>query len=148
MLMSFDIPIPDHLKDLPTNKIQASHIDEDKTHNYLWNLCWESPKENCGRDLRRQRCSKAQKGKHMSEESRQKMSKSHKGKHLGKEHYRSKPVLQCTKDGELIREWECIRDAEIELGIWNQNITHCCKRKYGYKTAGGFIWRYKNEDPN
>ena len=140
MLMSFDVPIPEHLKNMPLRKVQCSHIDEDSTHNYLWNLCWESPKENSSRQLRRQRCSESQKGKHMSEETRQKMSKSHKGKYIGKMNHNSKPVLQYTKDGELIREWNSMMDVQRELGICNQNIYACCKGKL--KSAGGYIWRY------
>lgn len=55
MLMSFDVPVPDRLQGIPLNKIEASHINEDKTDNRLENLIWESHKENCGRSLRRKR---------------------------------------------------------------------------------------------
>ena len=44
---------------------------------------------------------------------------------------------------EFIKEWECIRDVERELKIANQNISKCCRKKR--KTAGGFIWRYKED---
>lgn len=56
---------------------------------------------------------------------------------------RGMKVLQFTKDMEFIKEWECIRDIERELKIANQNISKCCRKKR--KTAGGFIWRYKED---
>ena len=53
----------------------------------------------------------------------------------------AKPVLQLDKDtGEVIREWECARDAERELGISN-HISACCNGKK--KSTGGFRWRFK-----
>lgn len=55
---------------------------------------------------------------------------------------RMKPLLQFTKDGKFIKEWECGEYAGIELKIAPQNIRHCVKGRR--KTAGGFIWKYKN----
>ena len=54
----------------------------------------------------------------------------------------NKKVLQYTKELELINEYFSARDAEEKTGIANQNIAKCCKAKR--KTAGGFIWKYKN----
>lgn len=54
--------------------------------------------------------------------------------------YKSLPVLQFTKDGKLIRKWDCITDVEKNIGIMHQDISKCCKGKQ--KTAGGFIWKY------
>lgn len=56
----------------------------------------------------------------------------------------AKTVLQFTKDGKFIREWNCIRDIENELGINHSNISSCCKGKY-YKSVGGYVWKYKEE---
>ena len=80
MLISFGIPIPEHLKGLDDKQIECSHIDEDSTNNRLENLCWESHRENCGRSLRRKRCSKISKGRHMSEETKQKIKKTYRRK--------------------------------------------------------------------
>ena len=52
----------------------------------------------------------------------------------------AKPVLQFSKDGELIRKWNSAVVAEKELGINQVSIRKCCKGKQ--KTAGGYIWRY------
>lgn len=52
----------------------------------------------------------------------------------------SKPVIQFSKDGELISEYPSVRDAERQTGISNSNICSCCKGKR--KTCGGYIWMY------
>lgn len=57
-----------------------------------------------------------------------------------------KKVLQYDTNGKLLREWECMRDAERELGILCSNISACCKRKYRHRTAGGYIWRFKEAE--
>lgn len=52
----------------------------------------------------------------------------------------SKPILQFSKTGEFIREWDSATQVEKELGIDNSSIAKCCKGQY--KTVGGFIWCY------
>ena len=51
------------------------------------------------------------------------------------------PILQFSKDGTLIKEWPSLSDAYRQLGIPPSNICHCLKGRY--KSAGGFVWRYK-----
>lgn len=41
----------------PDNKPQIHHIDEDKTHNYISNLCWVTGIENCNYGTRNKRLS-------------------------------------------------------------------------------------------
>lgn len=53
----------------------------------------------------------------------------------------TKQVLQYTKSGTLIKEWESIKDAETALRISASGIIKCCKGKL--QTAGGYIWKYK-----
>lgn len=53
----------------------------------------------------------------------------------------SRKVLQFTKEDVFVRKWDCIADAERDLGINSHgNINKCCKGKY--KTCCGFIWQY------
>ena len=87
-------------------------------------------------------------GKHHSEETKQKMSESHIGKHFSEEHNnkisQSKGVngiLQFSKNGEFIAEYPSIHEAERQTGCNNSHICECCKGER--KSAGGFIWRYK-----
>jgi len=53
-----------------------------------------------------------------------------------------KKVIQFSYTGEFIKEWDSIVDVTKELKIGGNSIVTCCKGKY--KTAGGFIWKYKN----
>ena len=50
------------------------------------------------------------------------------------------PILQFTKDGELVKEWPSAREAYRQLGIAQQSICVCCKGRC--KSAGGFVWTY------
>jgi len=65
---------------------------------------------------------------------------------LGKTGYacfNSKTVCQFTKDGEYIREWGSASEASRQLNIFSSSISFCCIGRY--KTAGGFIWKYKSD---
>jgi group I intron endonuclease len=53
-----------------------------------------------------------------------------------------KPILQFEKNGTLVGEWESGKEAGESLKIHPTNISACCKGKA--KSAGGFIWKYKN----
>ena len=70
-------------------------------------------------------------GKHLSEETKRKISQS-----MG-----VNGILQFSKDGELIAEYSSIHEAERQTGCNNCSICNCCKGNR--KSAGGFIWRYK-----
>ena len=83
-------------------------------------------------------------GKKMSEESRQKMSKSRKGKFKGGNNPMARAVVQIDKvTEEIIKVYDCAQDVENELGIRRTSVTTCCRGRY--KTAGGYIWKYKDE---
>jgi hypothetical protein len=56
---------------------------------------------------------------------------------------KNKPVIQFDKQNNFLREWSSGKDASVTLGIGAGDICTCCKGKQ--KTAGGFIWKYKNE---
>lgn len=56
----------------------------------------------------------------------------------------SRKILQYSRTGEFIREWQGAREVERVLGISHQNIAKCCKGKC--KSAYGFVWRYKEKD--
>ena len=75
-------------------------------------------------------------GKHHSEDTKKKMSKARMGNH----NKPTKPILQYTKECEIIKEWTSAREAERVLGINDSHITECCKGKL--KSAYGFVWTY------
>jgi len=51
-----------------------------------------------------------------------------------------KKVIQLTKDGKVLKEWESMAQVEKSLRIHNASICKCCKGKL--QTAGGFKWKY------
>ena len=100
----------------------------------------------------KKRMSNAHIGKTFSKESREKMSLSAKGRLLSKEakqkvsDYQSIAVLQFTKNNEFVKEWKSAREATQTLNIYQGGICKVCKGKL--KSAGGFIWKYKNNNTN
>lgn len=58
----------------------------------------------------------------------------------GKLHPRAKNIFQFNFNGELIKKWECIKDAEIELGIGSSRICDTANGRSNH--AGGYKWKY------
>lgn len=54
---------------------------------------------------------------------------------------RSIPVLQYSLQGDLIKEWESAKQAGSVLSVDSSDICSC--RRGRRKSAGGFIWKYK-----
>lgn len=42
----------------------------------------------------------------------------------------------------FIKEYPSAREASRQTGINSAGIIQCCNGKYGFKSAGGYIWRY------
>lgn len=55
---------------------------------------------------------------------------------------RSKNILQYDINGSFIKEWKSAKNVQENLGICRSSICRVCKGKG--KSAGGFLWRYKN----
>lgn len=59
---------------------------------------------------------------------------------------RMKPIVQLSLNNEFIREFSCVGEIIKNNNKYSQgNIRSCCKGRY--KTAYGYIWKYK-EDTN
>lgn len=90
--------------------------------------------------------SESLKGVPKSEVHKKAIGKAHKGKRhsemtkkaIGKTN--SKKVLQFTKSGEFIREWQSAKEAALTLGVSRSGICNCCKNRS--KVSNGFIWKY------
>ena len=83
----------------------------------------------------KRKMSAADKGRVISEETKQKMRVSH--LHV------SKAVQRFSKDGQFIDEYPSILEASRVLGIAAPNISQCASGYPKHKTAGGYIWKYK-----
>lgn len=84
----------------------------------------------------REKISKAKKGKLFSDEHKKNLSKSSFNKN-------AKPILQYDMNDNFINEWISSVLAGKELNICSSQIAKCCKNKKGFKSAGGFKWKYK-----
>lgn len=96
----------------PNNLPQVNHRNEIKTDNRVENLEYCNSKYNTNFGTRNERIGKAN----------------------------SISILQFTKNGELIRKWDCSMDIERELGFYHSNITNCCNGKR--KSIGGYKWHF------
>ncbi len=110
--------------------MQINHLDENPLNNRLDNLSLVTPKENTNYGTCIERRSK-------------KCSETMKGKRCYSNNQNAKPILQYTKNGKLIKEWDCIKTAAEYYGICYQTIWRHLKGKT--KQCHNSIWKYKRD---
>lgn len=108
--------VAEAFKPNPDSKPEVNHKDRNKQNNNASNLEWVTGSENVQHSF--------QTGRNV----------------------RKKPILQLTKNMELVASWDSIADASRETGIKHSNISACCNKRKWYNTAGGYIWRYKEAE--
>jgi hypothetical protein len=76
----------------------------------------------------------------LSKESKEKISKKLKGRNITW----GKPVLQYDKNGNFIKEWDSMKEAERATGAKAIFEVASGYQNQKYKSSGGYIWKYKN----
>lgn len=95
----------------PNNYPCINHIDENKQNNSVSNLEWCTAKYNNNYGTKRERASKTS----------------------------SEDVVQFDLNGNVIKIWHGQALAAKTLGIWQGNISMCCRGKLNH--TGGFVWK-------
>lgn len=57
-----------------------------------------------------------------------------------------KAIIQFSLDGTIINRFNSIKDASKQTGINSSSISSCCNHREGFKTAGGYIWLWADEE--
>lgn len=141
------IPNPDNLPFI-------DHINCIRNDSRVENLRWCTPSGNNQNPITNMRMSLSHKGKSMTKEAIEK-AKATRNKKKGTEEYRlfierkrrvrfCKQVEQFDKQGNKIGEYFSASEAARKLGLGSTTISDAATGRL--KTAGGYIWKYKNQN--
>lgn len=125
-------------KGIPRSEETRKKISEALIGNIPWNKGTAKPKEKKPKRL----ASTAFKKGHLPWCTGKSLPKKMIDRLIELGEQRSVPVLQYDKDGNFIKEWKSFASVRRELNISSSNVVQCAKGKT--KSAGGFVWKYKN----
>lgn len=106
-------------------------MSESKKGQIPWNLGITHSEQTC------QKIREKALGHIITQDTREKMSKSQKNND-----FICQPILQYSIDGKFIKEYRSITEAAQQTNIYDKNIS--ANATWRTKTAGGFIWIYKD----
>lgn len=140
------ITYPEMIENEQFDGAEIDHKDTDRLNNQPSNLRWVTRKDNCLNPLTLVHNSNSKKGKVLSESTKKKISQSQ------KERLKDNPelcgakkyVLQYSLENNLIGIYNSTAEAERVTKISHQNISKAATGKY--KSAGGFLWKYKEKE--
>ena len=101
---------------------EVNHLDERPVNNRLENLNLVTHKENINWGTRNKRVS-----------DKEKTIK------------KGKPIIQYDLEGNVIKEWSSSWEIVRLTNYSRKSIVGCCKNLYGFKTAYGYVWKYKEQ---
>lgn len=100
--------------------------------------------------------SESQRGRVFTEEHKKKLSAARKGKTISEEHRMklseasrkvcSKPVLMYDRSGNFVMEFPSLKAVADHIGVNQSQVSAVLRGKH--KTAAGYTFRYKNENPD
>lgn len=117
--------IPKTEEDIKLNRDEVDHIDGNKLNNRVDNLRWCTHQENVSFPLAR------------TNQYNSAKANGFKGRPP------KKPVVQLDINGNFIAEYPSVLEAGEACHIWKGGISTVLTGKQ--KTAGGYIWKYKEE---
>lgn len=121
----------------PHNLPEVNHKDERKKNNCAWNLEFCTRLYNVHYGTGRKRAA----ANHDYKASAIKAAAHHNYAEVGRK--RAKPILQLSKDGEVIKCWESGQEIKRQLGFSSGNISSACHGKI--KSVYGYKWKFAEE---
>jgi len=116
----------EHNKNIAVSKIGNTHGKGNKGKKYSAEIC--------------KKMGENRKGRKHSDDTKLMMSIARQGK----KHTHAKAVMQFDLQGNFIRRFDYMSEAQKSFGYIQANISRCCKGER--KTAHGFIWKYADRE--